>query len=150
MGIFDVNTYLDATTTEALKRRPPLPAGTEFIGTLGEPKGRDGEKDGKPWRAVDFPVEIDLTAYPDLAKLTGADKLTFKYGFFLEVNEGGMIDWSVGKNAGLRRLREATGQNVPGKEFNIRLMQGRRVRVKIGHRPYEGEVFDEIASIAQP
>jgi hypothetical protein len=149
-SVFDVETFLDATTTEALQRRPPLPAGMDFVATLGEPKGRQGEKDGKAWRAIDFPVEIDLAAYPDVQKaMGGLAKVTLKYGFIIDVNDGGMIDWSVGKNNGLRRLREATNMNVAGQAFNMRAMQGRMIKVKINHREFQGDMLDEVASVAK-
>jgi len=147
---FDVETFLDATTTEALQRRPPLPAGMDFTATLGEPKGRQGEKDGRAWKAIDFPVEIDLTAYPDVQKaLGGVEKAILKYGFVLDLNEGGMIDWGVGKNNRLRKLREAVGMNVPGQAFNMRGMQGRMIKVKIKHVPFEGDILDDIDSVAK-
>jgi len=60
-----------------------------------------------------------------------------------------MIDWSVGKNNRLRRLREALGMNVPGQTFSMRAMQGRMVRVKIKHVPYEGDILDDIDSVSK-
>jgi hypothetical protein len=149
-SVFDAELFLDATTTEALERRPPLPAGMDFIGTLGEPKMRKGQKDGKDWTACDFIIEIDLASYPDVQKQVNAAKVMVKYGFIFDLNEGGMVDWSIGKNNRLRRLREAVGMNVPGQTFSIRQMQGRQVRVKIKHREFEGEMFEEIDSIAKP
>jgi hypothetical protein len=146
---FDVETFLDATTTEALQRRPPLPAGMDFVATLGEPKGRQGEKDGKAWKAIDFPIEIDLAAYPEIQKQLGVEKAVLKYGFVLDINEGGMIDWSVGKNNRLRRLREAVNMNVAGQPFSMRAMQGRMLKVKIKHVPYEGDMLDDIDSVAK-
>lgn len=147
---FDPQMFLDATTTEALQRRPPLPAGMDFTATLGEPKARSGEKDGKAWNAIDFPVEIDLNAYPDVKKaLGGVEKAVLKFGFVLDLTEGGMMDWSVGKNNKLRRLREALGMNIPGQTFSMRAMQGRMVKVKIKHVPYEGEVLDDIDSVSK-
>jgi hypothetical protein len=148
-SIFDSATFLDATTTEALVKRPPVPAGTELIGILGEPKGRAGEKDGKSWTAVDFPVEVDLSAYPDIAKLVNTQTVLFKLGIMLDTNEGGMIDWSTGKNGRLRKVREALGMNVAGQPFSIRAMQGRPIRFVVTHREYEGEIFDEIGAVAK-
>lgn len=150
MSVFDSDSFLDATTQEALVRRPPLPVGSDYIGTLGEPKTRKGEKDGKPWTAVDFPVEIDLSTKPDIQKeMGGLAKVTLKVGVMLDINDGGMIDWGVGKNNRLRRLREAVGMNVPGQSFNIRAMQGRLVRVSVKHREHEGEMFDEVDAVSK-
>jgi len=150
MSIFDLDSLLNATTTEALERRPPLPAGSTFVGILGEPKGRNGEKNGKTWTAVDFPVEVDLTTDPAAVKAVGTDKLVMKLGIMLDLNEGGMIDWGKGKNNGLRRVREALDMNQAGKPFSIGAMQGRPIRVVISHREHEGEIFDEIGSVSKP
>lgn len=150
---FDPSTFLDATTTEALVRRPPLPAGSTVIGTIGEPVTRSWQGKQDPTKsgiAVDFNIDVDLTAYPDLQKIVGADKVVLKDGIMLDLNEGGMIDWSIGKNGKLRRYREALDMNVAGQPFSIRQMQGRRLLVKIKHRPYEGEMFEEVDSVAKP
>ena len=140
MSAFDVDSFLDAQTTQASEKRPPLPAGSEYTATIGEPVGRSGEKDGKPWAAIDFPMVLDL---PD------GGSLTMKYGAFLDVTDSNEIDWSAGRNSGLRRLREATGLNDKGRLFSIRALQGRQVKVKIKHRLYEGEIYDEIGAVAK-
>ena len=141
MSAFDVDSFLDAQTTEAASKRPPLPAGMEYTGTIGEPVTRSGEKEGKPWAAMDFPIQLTL---PE------GETVSLKYGTFIDVTDDGKsLDWSPGRNSGLRRLREATGLNEKGKTFSPRMLQGRQVRVKIKHRLYEGEVFDEIGAVAK-
>lgn len=139
MSQFDVDSFLDAQTTEAASKRAPLPAGSEYLGTIGEPVARSGEKDGKQWAAMDFPIQLDANG----------DTVTLKYGTFVDVSDSGGLDWSPGRNSGLRRLREATGLNEKGKPFSVRMLQGRQVRVKIKHRIYEGEIYDEIGSVAR-
>jgi len=151
---FDPSTFLDATTTEALVRRPPLPVG-DYIGTVGEPKSRSwtSKKEDakvKAGIAIDVPVKIDLSSYPDAqSALGGIDSVQLTAGIMLDLNEGKMIDWGVGKNGALRRWREALGMNNPGEAFSIRAMQGRQVRVKVKHEPYEGENYDKIDSVAK-
>lgn len=141
MSAFDVDSFLDAQTTEAASKRPPLPAGSEYTATIGEPVGRAGEKDGKSWAAVDFPMTLILE---------NGDSVTLKYGTFLDVTDNGKdLDWSPGRNTGLRRLREATGLNVKGEKFSPRMLQGHVVKVKIKHRIYEGDIFDEIGAVAK-
>jgi hypothetical protein len=151
---FDPAQFLDATTTEALVRRPPLPVG-EYLGIVGEPKTRawaSNKPDAKTKSgiAVDIPVVIDLAAYPnEQALLGGLSQVQLTTGVFLDLNEGKMIDWSVGKNGSLRRWREALGMNNPGEPFSIRQMQGRPIRVKVKHEAYEGEMYDKIDSVAK-
>ena len=60
-----------------------------------------------------------------------------------------MIDLSPGRNAKLRRYREATGNNVDGQMFNPRMLQGHRVLVKIKHRVWENNTYDEPDSVAK-
>lgn len=151
---FDPNTFLGATLTEANTRRPPIPAGLSFPGTLGAPTTRqvEGKKEstmGRVFVFVDIPVEVDITSNTQVHSLVGADKVTLRYSFGLDVTSSGGLDMSPGKNNGLRILRDALGMNEPGKPFNILMVAGRQVLCMIGNRPYQGEVYDEISSIAR-
>lgn len=156
---FDPALFLDATTTEAATRRPPLPVG-DYLGLVGEPKSRTWESKKpeakvKSGVAVDVPILIDVQAHihsmsPENQKVfKDIKELTITTGIMLDLNDGGMIDWGVGRNGAMRRWREALDMNKPGEAFSIRMMQGRQVKVKIKHRVYEGEFFDEIDSVAK-
>lgn len=152
MSNFDPNAFLDATTTEANTKRPPLPAGMDFVGTIGEPKSRQWQGKADPTKsgfAIDLPIEVDLTQYPDIQKAIGADKVTLTDSLMLDTTPSGGIDNSPGKNGKLRRYREALGMNTPGEAFSFRMMQGRLIRVKIKHDVYEGETYDKVDSVAK-
>ena len=149
MSIFDPSKLLDDTTQEALTKRPPLPV-DDYVGTIGEPvmqTWQSNKPDAKVKAGVkiNLPIEIlksmnpQMSAYPQ-------DKVVIVPGIMLDLNEGGMIDWSQGKNGGLRRYREALGMNNPGESFSVRAMHGRTIKVRIKHREYEGEFFDEVDS----
>ena len=150
---FDPQTFLDATITEPSVKRPPLPAGRDFVGIIGEVKARawQGKKDPtQSGIAMDVPVEFDLSAYPDVQKaLGGISKVTLNDSIMLDLTENGAIDNSPGKNGKLRRYREALNMNKPGDTFSFRAMQGRPVLAKVKHRPYEGDLYDEIDSVAR-
>jgi hypothetical protein len=151
---FNPESFLDATTTEALVRRPPLPVG-DYLGFTGEIKSRtwhSNKVDAKVRDGVafDIPVKIDLTQYPEQqALLGGIDSVTLTAGVMIDAKEGGGIDWGTGKNGALRRWREALDMNKPGETFSARQMSNRPVRVKVSHRIYEGEAFDQIDSVAK-
>lgn len=144
---FDPSQFLDATTQEALVKRPPLPAGSVFLAEVGEPKVRTWQSN-KPEAKVKSGVAIDLPIIltKELDPSLPADRVTLTPGIMLDLTEAGLIDWSSGKNGGLRRWREALNMNTPGEPFSIRQMQGRQVKVSIKHRIYEGETYDEIDS----
>jgi hypothetical protein len=151
---FDPNKFLDAVTTDAATRRPPLNPSIEYRGTVGEPKMRNvqGKKDpSKSYIFMDVPITIDLTANPAEHKRVGQDKVTLVYGVSVDVNETG-LDWSPGKNTGLRLLREALNMNKPGEAFSIRNMEGRDLRVVVRHEEYperSGEFQDRVKSVAR-
>jgi hypothetical protein len=150
MSNFDPSTFLDATITEPSTKRLPLPAGRDFVGVIGEVKMRTWQGKTDPTKSgivADVPITIDLSAYPDVA--IGTPQVTLTDGVMLDLTEGGMIDTSPGKNGKLRRYREALNMNEAGKPFSFRAMQGRTIRVKIKHEPYEGEVYDKVDSVAK-
>jgi|SRR5215471_608966 len=151
---FNPDLFLGAVLTTANTRRPPIPAGTNLPGTLGTPVSRqtEGKKEsnlGQIYTWVDLPVEVDLTVNPTIRQLVGQDKVQLRYSFRLDVTASGGIDLAPGKNGGLRNLREAVNMNRDGEAFSIQGVNGRQVLCMIGNRTYQGEIFDEITSIAR-
>jgi hypothetical protein len=154
MSAFNPDSFLDSTTTDALTRRPPIPAGVELIGIIGEPKPRQsqGKKDPTAtFTFLDLPVEFDLTQAPQVQKFVGQAKVTLTYGFMVDITASGALDTSPGKNGRLRQLREALDMNKAGQTFNPRMLQGRQARFKISHRINEmdGEVYDQVDGVAK-
>ena len=130
---FDPNAFLDATTTEAAVKRPPLPV--------------QGKKDpSKTYTFMDVKFKIEIPphlvskGYPEVVQLTG--------GVGVDVI-GSALDWSPGKNRQLARYREALDMNKPGVAFSPRSMIGRQLKVRIKHEPYEGEIYDRIDSVSK-
>jgi hypothetical protein len=152
---FDPGQFLDATTQEALVKRPPLPAGQSFIGTITEMavrewKSKKEDAKVKSGVAFDLKVEIDLQAYPEVQASLNMPKVVLTPGIMIDLKEDGKtIDWGMGRNGALRRWREALGMNNPGETFSPRQMIGRQILAKIKHRVYEGEFYDEIDSVAK-
>lgn len=152
-SIFDAQSFLDASTTEVSVKRPPIPAGTDIIGLIKELKPRvwTGKKDPtQAGIAIDLTIEFDLTAHPDpkVRALVGVDKVSIVDGLMLNLTENNSIDYSPGKNGKLRKYREALGLNQAGQTFSIRQLEGRMVRCKIKHEPYEGDLYDKIDSVS--
>lgn len=152
---FDPGQFLDATTSEALVKRPPLPAGQSFIGTITEMavrewKSKKEDAKVKSGVAFDLKVEIDLQTYPEVQAQLNMPKVVLTPGIMIDLKEDGKtIDWGMGRNGALRRWREALGMNNPGETFSPRQMIGRQILAKIKHRVYEGEFYDEIDSVAK-
>ena len=151
---FDPNSFLDATTTEAAVRRPPLPimnpasADGLYTGVLGEAKMREwtGRADpSKSGYACDIPVVIEVP--PQLQEtLKLQPQLTLMGGGFVDVDKG-TLDWAPGRNRVLRSYRDATGLNVPGQPFNLRMLTGKMVKVQIDNEMYQGDILDKIKNV---
>lgn len=155
-NLFSPETFLDATTTEESIKRPPMPAGRDFVSTLKNIKSRtwQGKKDPtKSGIVIDVTHEFDLNAYPEVkAQLGGLEKVLITDGIMLDLTENGAIDYSPGKNGKLRLYRDATGLNQAGQPFSIRMFEGRNVRTRIKHVPSEtvaGEVYDNIETVGK-
>lgn len=151
---FDPMAFLDAATSEAFTKRPPLPVG-DYIATVGELAPRSGEikkgdRKGEQYQALNVPLEISLDQYPEAKNALGGavDKVTVYHMVMLDVKNGS-LDNSPGKNNNLRRYREALDLNTPGQPFAPRMMQGRPIRVKIKHDIYEGELQERVDSISK-
>lgn len=155
-SIFDAEQFLDSTTTEAGEKRDNLPTTQDYMVEISDLKARasQGKKDpAATYLFFDYTMTFHLKdEYPDIAAKIGIDKLNVKYGVSVDLTEGGAMDWSKGKNTGLRLLREATGTNVAGQPWNARMLVGRRVRVQIKLREYpegSGNMLEDIKAVAK-
>ena len=152
MPSFDPSSFLDATITEPTIKRPPIAAGTELIGTITDVVSREWVGKADPTKsgvAVDLKIEVDLFAYPDLLASVGVPKLFLQDGIMLDLTPAKTIDTAPGKNGKLRRYRDALGMNKAGEAFSFRMMTGRMIRVKLGHREDQGDICEEVAAVAK-
>lgn len=146
-SIFDPQQMLDAAITDQLKRRPPVTPNV-YSAIIGEPKIRPWQGKADPSKsglAIDIPLELQL---PDSeAARVGQTKVVITGGGFLDVVDGGGLDMAPGRNRVLRTYYDACGLNKPG--TTPRMLQGRMIKVQVGHRLYEGEPVEEVSGIAK-
>lgn len=153
MSTFDTSSFLDFTTTEESVKRPPLPAG-DYTGVIGDITVSDWVSRDDPTKAgKKFEVALTVDVPGDIAAEVGLLEPTLKMkdSVMLDLTESGSLDYGVGKNAKLRKYREATGNNVAGKPFNPRMLIGNVVTVKVNHREYpvgSGELFENVLGVA--
>src|SRR2546421_8475394 len=150
---FDPAQFLDATTTEANTRLPPLPPG-DYLATLEDLKledwqSRDGQKAGKK-----FTVQLAVDPSSNMSAVKtgtfeGIKTLRVQDSIMLDTTPQG-LDMGQGKNTGLRRYRDAMNLNAAGQPFAPRMMIGRQLKVKIKHREYQGELFNEVDAVTRP
>lgn len=146
MSLFDPTLILNAETTEVNTRRPPLPPG-DYVAIIQTPKIR-------PWKKPDteetvyflsIPMKIQVPA--ELQAEGQPAEVTVTQDIGLDLTENGTLDNSVGKNMGQRRYREALGMNVPGESFSWAKAVGQLIGVKLGHREYNGELYEDVKGV---
>lgn len=142
MSTFNPDTFLNTEVTEANSTSyVPVPEG-EFVASI---------KEIKPRQAKDKAI-LDITWAIDDEKVaaeTGMANPTVRQSLFLDVTESGGLDFAKGKNIGLGKLREALGQNAPGRPWAPGMLLGGVARVNVKHRLYEDQIFTDVKGVAR-
>lgn len=142
---FDPSNLLNIglSTADIPSERTLIPEGEHrFI--VGKPKMDNGEKDGKPWFKLNFPMSLDE---PSVLQDLNVAELKTTYSFFLDVTEDGMIATGPNKNIRLGQLFAACG--LDGDDVSISQVEGRQVIGSVKQRMSDrGNQYDEIAGLA--
>lgn len=150
MTTFDPAQFIDMQTDQALTKRPPLPVG-DYTALIGTPdvkawNSKDGTKSG-----LRMAVPLRIQVPTDVQSMLGlnSSELTLTDSVFLDQNSAGGLDFGPGRNSGLRRYREALGQNVAGQPWSIRRLEGQPIRVKVSHDTYNGDIVERVDGVAK-
>lgn len=148
--MFDTDSFLNTTTEAALdtvvKQIEPgeYPAVIEKLDTAtydikkGERAGQKGQRLIVTWHIQDPAVEADLGRKP-----------TIMQNIFLDLTEDGNgLDMSEGRNVGLGKLRDAVGQNQPGKKWSPSMLIGSMATVLISTRMVDDNEYAEVKRVA--
>lgn len=150
MARFDPATYLDASMQEPSQQLPPLPVGNPdspqdglYLATIGEVKCEPWEStkaEAKVKSGLRYVIPLEFQIGPKLGEALGGfkgDKLNKQDTVMLRLTESGMIDNAPGANPGVFAYREAVDLNKKGDTFNVRMLQGRMIRVQVTHDVYQ-------------
>lgn len=145
MSTFDTDEILNLQTEGKMETSlPPIPEG-EWPAYVKDVKARQGEKDGKPWVALDVTWAVTDSF---VAGEVGIEEPTARQTVFLDLNESGGLALGKGKNLQLGRLREAVGQNGP-QPWQPSNLIGANAIVRIAHREYNGNTYVDVKSAAR-
>lgn len=139
---FDPDLFMNQTSQEANDTRyVPVPEG-EFRAAITEVKARSAGD--KPVLEVTWSIDDDV-----VRRETGQDKPTCRQTVWLDLTASGGLDFGKGKNIGLGKLREALGQNTPGKPWMPGMLNGGVAMVSIKHRSGKepGEIFADVKGV---
>lgn len=147
---FNPEQLLDVSTDSATStKRIPVPEGI-YQCLLGEPKIRTWSSEAKGTSGVVLDVPLEILDEGVKVQL-GRDKIVVTAGVMLDMNAAGnALDMGPGKNTRLGKLREAAGQNTPGKAWSPRMLQGAMVQAMIVHRAdKDGDPIEDVKSFAK-
>lgn len=147
---FDVNSFLESSTTEANStERQLVPAGeyTAFIEKVDARQWTSKADPSKSGITLDITWNIDDEA---VKQTLGRDKVTARQGIMLDITDAGSLDTGKGRNVGLGRLRTAVNLNEPGRPFAPSMLQGRPAKITVTHRadPKDPQkMYDEVTTV---
>lgn len=153
---FDPAAFLDLPVDAPMVKRPPIPAG-DYTSQIKDVTARQWQSkdktnaDGSLKSGMAYDI-VHVLNIPEAAQaLSGLSSptLELKDSVMLELNAQGAIDTGAGKNGQLRRYRDALDMNKPGETFRARSMIGKMLLVKVAHREYQGDIFEEIKGVAK-
>ena len=127
MSTFDPDQFMNSSTNEASDTQYlQVPEG-EFAATIDSITPRTTQT-GKALLSVRWKVQDEVAR-----EATGMAEPSVQQTVWLDVTESGGLDMGRGKNVGLGKLREALGQNAPGKPWSPGMLIGGVAKIKVAH-----------------
>lgn len=143
MSTFDPDMFMNQTTDDSNATTfTPVPA-HEAPGVIKEVKAATAGD--KPVLNITWTVDSQ-----EAREATGMDNPQVRQTIWLDLTDQGGLDMGKGKNVQLGKLREALGQNTPGRPWSPGMLSGQTAMLSIGHRAGKnpGEVYAEVKAVA--
>lgn len=145
--LFDPNSILNMQVEGAFDTSIiPVPEG-QYTAVVQKIEGRMAKlSDGSSAPTLRVTWQI---SDPAVAQVTGREVNTVVQDIWLDVTESGALDTSKGKNTQLGRLREAVGQNQPGKPWAFSMLVGKMAQVLVTHRTDDsGTIYAQVKKVS--
>lgn len=142
-SVFDPDMFMNQQTTESSSTvYTPVPE-KEYQGVIKEVKA--GTAGDKPVLNITWAIDDQ-----EAKDATGLDEPTVRQTIWLDLTPAGGLDMGKGKNVGLGKLREALGQNEPGRPWSPGMLSGQVAQITVKHRAGKepGEVFADVKAVA--
>lgn len=154
-NIFDTESFLETQFDDAIDTTfEPIPEG-DYQAHIDDGdnavniRSSISTKTGEPWAVLDvnWIIEDD-----QLAEELGRSPLRVRQSIFLDLTEDGKgLAFGKGKNRQLGLLREAVGQNQPGKPWSPTMLLGQPAMITVTNRPNHDNpdiIYDEVRRVA--
>jgi hypothetical protein len=149
MSAFNPEQFMSTTTTDAHETKMIRIADGVYKGQISKVDYRTiAAKDANPERVI---MEVTWDVLDEaVKKATGMAKPTVRQSIWLDIIDG-KLETGPGKNIGLGQLREALGQNKPGKPWAPAHLNGgmATISVKAKLNKSDGESYPEVNKVAK-
>ena len=152
--MFDPATFLNVSTDQALSTEyANIPEGdypSAQIGTITEKSIRTFESNGTEYFVLEVPWIIEGS---DVAKAaTGRDKNRVRQSVFLDVLKDGSgnvvgLEGGKGQNVPLGKLRTTLRQNVAGRPWSFKALEGSFAGIHVKHRIDGDKIYAEVDEV---
>jgi len=148
-SVFNPDLFLSTTTDQTGDTRyTPVPVG-EWKAQCKSVSARRTHSDRT---GLDYTfLELQWTILDEEVRAQiGIPEPSVRQSFGLDLTPTGTLDFGKNKNVRLNRLREAVGQNTPGRSWSPSNLEGQYATVRVVHRVREdtGETLAEVNSVA--
>lgn len=127
-SMFNPEAFMNSTISDANSSQYNVTPEGEFKGVISKIEVKTVGADNKPVINVTWKIDDE-----GVRNETGLSEPIARQTIWLDVTEQGGLDMGKGKNVGLGKLREALGQNQPGKPWMPGMLEGGVALVKIKH-----------------
>lgn len=118
----------------------PIPE-AEYTALIKEVKA-DTTPKGNPFLELIWIIDSQ-----EVRDLIGMDEPTVRQTLWLDINDGGGLEFGKNKNIQLNKVRSALGQN-DGKPWSPNMMRGQPATVLIKHRLGEqGQIYADVKAV---
>ena len=127
-SMFNPEAFMNSTINDASSSQYNVTPEGEFTGIISKIEVKTVGADNKPVINVTWKIDDE-----SVRQETGLSEPTVRQTLWLDVTEQGGLDMGKGKNVALGKLRDALGQNTPGKPWMPGMLEGGVATVKIKH-----------------
>lgn len=140
---FNPDTFMNSETQEkGSTQSTPVPEG-EYVAVIKSVAARETKNEK---HLLDIQWAVDD---PAATEATGIEFPQVRQSIWLDLTPDMGLDMSKGKNIGLNRLRDALGQNVAGKAWNPKHLDGQQAKVTVKHRIDGDNVYVDVKGVAK-
>lgn len=142
---FDPNEILNQQSTEAFSTQHDACPEGEFQSIITKTNIREFKYKAEDRKGqTGYSLDVTFTVLDPQIEAALGRQPTVRGSYLLDITPTGGLDGGKGKNIGLGILREAVSQNAPGMPWNMRMLEGQQLVIKVKHRIEGDRIYADV------